>query len=309
LRKLATSWVLVFAMSVLCGCRTTYEGPVKRSLVTPTGKKGPVIGITEKPKDFLASSNYRYATALPKDKLDKVITAMETYYMAMLKALKPRLKDLPELTNVLIVEDELSFRRAVAPYTDAIVDDNSAFLPSSRQIVVLYREGDKKFFSRLFRAQARVFFTDFMPELPLWLHEGLVLFFEEVAVGGGNQGVLRITGYSTGKLEKVQSLIESTELPQIARVSAIEERDSLTENDRLTAWAFIYWSQHSGRNSRFAFKSYLAALKEEGYDKVDIEKYLTMSLEEFEKRWRKWLLKQHVYATGGEKGLKRGAGK
>ena len=109
----------------------------------------------------------------------------------------------------------------------------------------------------------------------------------------------KIVGYCDGKLLAVQKLIESGNMPGLSSLMAVTDRNELTEDDRFTSWAFIYWSQHSGRKSQRTFKQYLRAVKDGKSENVDIEKYLQMTVADFEKRWKEWLLRQEVYLEKG----------
>jgi hypothetical protein len=300
---LVTIVFLTLAGAVFCGCKTTYE-PVSHRLPGEwIGEKGnPVKKPVQFKDDSLRSQNYRYSTTLPKPKLDRIMAAMEQYHLRMFDAIKPKWTELPKYVDVVVPEEKVSFREMVGDSDDAVVDsDFVAVIPSKRKIVVLYSEDWKDFSRRLFRAQARVFFHDSMPGLPLWLREGMVSFFEEVAIGGiGGETKFKIVGYNAQKLADVQELMESESLPQLSEVMAVADRENWSDSDRLTAWAFVYWSQHSGKGSQRAFKKYLKAI-ENGGENANIEDYLGISLQEFEERWKKWLLKQEVYLGKAER--------
>jgi hypothetical protein len=40
---------------------------------------------------------------------------------------------------------------------------------------------------------------------------------------------------------------------------------------------------------------------EKGADNVNIEDFLNMSLEEFQKKWQNWILKKQIYKKGDDK--------
>ncbi len=299
---LATIGILVLAGAAFCGCRTVYDDTVVRMHDPGKGRSSDaVISMPVEREGALRSSHYRYACALPKAELDRVIAAMEQYLLEIFKALGPKREKLPEYADVFIAEDEASFRQALINAPDAVVDsDFVAVIPSRRKLVVLHRGRWKEFRRRLFRAQARLFFGDVMGQLPVWLEEGMVSFFEEVIIGGrGAETTFKIVGYSGKKLAGVQALMKSGTFPGLASLMAITKREKLSEADRLTAWAFVYWSQHSGRRSQTAFKRYVRALKDNKPDNVDIEEYLHMTVADFEKRWKEWLLRQEVYLKKG----------
>lgn len=288
---------IVIMACVLFGCRTVYEGPVVRMRADTGGNPKGVIAVSQEKEDTLRSSNYRYVAVLPKAELDRVMAAMEQYHLEIFKALKPPVEKLPGYTDVVIPENEASFRKTVGAFPEAIVDpDFVAVIPSKRTLVVLHRGTWPKFSRRLFRAQARLFFSDYMPKLPPWLREGMVSFFEEAAVGGlGAETSFKIVGYSAEKMAGVHALMEQASGPDMLSLSAAMSRENLSEADRLAAWAFVFWSQHSGSKSRATFKRYLSAIIEKGFENTDIEDYLQMSVADFEKRWKEWLLRQEVY--------------
>jgi hypothetical protein len=248
-------------------------------------------------EDSLRSSNYRFGTPLPKPQLDRIMAAMEQYHLQLFKAVQPKWKKLPEYVDVYLPGDKLGFQQLVEGETDAVVDpDFVAVVPSKRKIVVLRESNWGQFRKRLFRAQARVFFEDCMPELPLWLEEGFASFFEEVTIGGkGADTAFKIVGHSTEKLAIVQALIKDDEMPALAELMALNDRANLTDKGRLAAWAFVYWTQHSGGPTRRTFTRYLRAIIDKGHENVSLGEYLKMSLDVFEKRWKAWLCKLEVY--------------
>jgi hypothetical protein len=290
-------YLLVFTGLLFCGCRTVY-GPVKRRLPGEQVREG---GVIEKPvvtkDDSLRSQNYRYTSSLPKPELDRIMAAMEQYHLQMFEAIRPRWKELPKYVDVVIPESKATFSRMVGASGDVVMDaDFVAVVPSKRKIVILHSSKWKEFSRKLFRAQARMFFHDAIPHLPLWLVEGMISFFQEVAIGGiGGETKFKIIGYNAENLNKVQELIKSDKFPELAGVMTIAERKKLTDADKLAVWAFVYWSQHSGKGSQRAFKEFLKALKGKSSGEVKIEEHLRMPLQEFDKRWRKWLLRQQVY--------------
>jgi hypothetical protein len=296
-RYVITTCILVLGCASLFACRTEYIS-VRRRLPGERVKEGQVV---EKAvvggEDSLRSSNYRFGTPLPKAQLDKIMAAMEQYHLQLFKAVQPKWKKLPEYVDVYLPGDKLSFTQLLEGDSDTVVDpDFVAVVPSKRKIVVLRESNWTQFTKRLFRAQARIFFEDCMPDLPLWLEEGFASFFEEVIIGGkGADTAFKIVGHNAKKLAIVQALIRDNELPALSDVMAISDRSKLTDSDRLAMWAFMYWSQHSGGPTRRTFTRYLKAIIRDGYENVSLEEYLKMSLGIFEKRWKAWLGRQEVY--------------
>lgn len=296
-RIIITVLPLACCLAVLAACRTEYVS-VTRRLPGERVQKGQVVEkAVEGADDSLRTSNYRFGTPLGKEQLDKVMAAMEQYHLQLFKAVQPKWKTLPEYVDVYLPNDKMSFMKLIEGEEDAVTDpDFVAVVPSKRKIVVL-READwSQFTKRLFRAQARIFFQDCMPQLPLWLGEGFAFFFEEVTIGGkGADTGLKIVGHNTEKLAIVQALIKSNEMPALSDIMAIGDRRKLTDSDRLAMWAFVYWTQHSGGPTRRTFTRYLKAVVSEGCDNVSLEEHMKMPLDVFEKRWREWLTRQEVY--------------
>ena len=292
----------------LAGCKTVYEGSVMRMHDKGRGKPGAVIAMPAQTDDTLRSSNYRFTASLTKSQLDRVMAAMDQYHLEMYRALGPDRKEHPEYADVVILDDEASFLKKIEDSPDAVVDrDFIAVIPSKRMLVLLHRGTWMEFSRRLFRSQARLFLRDFMPQLPAWLREGMISFFEEVTMGGlGGRSKFKIVGYSSEKLAGVHKLIKSGKLPGLKSISAITDRAKFTEADLLSAWAFVYWSQHSGRLSRETFKRFVGAIIEKGPENVDIGEYLRISLPDFEKRWKEWLLEQKVFLPKGKQESERG---
>jgi hypothetical protein len=290
-------FLIASGTAVLAACHTEYVSLTRR-LPGERVRGGEVVekaivGV----EDSLRTSNYRFGTPLPKEELDKVMAAMEQYHLQLFKAVQPKWKTLPEYVDVYLPGDKASFAKLIEGEDDAVIDpDFVAAVPSKRKIVVLRESSWSQFTRRLFRAQARIFFEDCMPQLPLWLKEGFAFFFEEVTIGGkGAETGLKIVGQNAEKLAIVQALIKSNEMPALADVMAISDRSKLTDSDRLAAWAFVYWTQHSGGPTRRTFTHYLKALVSEGHENVSLEEHMKMPLDVFEKRWKAWLSRQEIY--------------
>ncbi len=296
-KVIITLCFLAIGCAGLMACHTEYLEHTRR-LPGERVEKGQVVKKTVSGvDDSLRSSNYRFGTPLPKPQLDRVMAAMEQYHLQLFKAIQPKWEKLPEYVDVYLPGDKASFTHLLEGEGDAVIDpDFVAVVPSKRKIVVLRETNWGGFSKRLFRAQARIFFKDCMPELPLWLEEGFASFFEDVTIGGvGADTALKIVGHNAEKLAIVQALINDKEMPALANIMVITDRTKLTDADRLAMWAFLYWTQHSGGPSRRTFTKYLKAIISEGYENVSIEEYFKMPLDVFEKRWKSWLGRQEVY--------------
>jgi hypothetical protein len=305
LRRLCiTTCLLLIAGSLLSGCRTVIEPQSERIFLGTGDRPGPVIPVPDKLDDTLRSSNYKYIAALPKEELDRIMAAMDQYHLLLFKAIGPGRKELPEYANVIIVESQADLTDLAAEPPDTIVDEDAvAVSVAKRLLIVLHDKRWKEFSRRLFRAQARLFFADCLPGLPVWLQEGMVSFFEETTLAGiGGETKLKIIGYNGAKLSEVQELIRSGNLPTLAETMAIAQRGEFDAAHRLAAWAFVYWSQLSGKPSQQTFTRYVRDIKDQGAENVNIEEYLQTPLGAFDTKWREWLLKQEVYLTGDDKG-------
>ena len=292
-----------FLILCLLGCKTVYEGPVERRLPGEQVSKGQVLRspVTMEQDESLRSSNYRYSAVLPKRELDRMMAAMEQYHLRMYKALQPPMKKVPEYIDVVIPATSEGFSQCLKGNSDALVESGSvAVLFSKRKIIVLHEDEWSKFSRKLYRAQVWMFFREHMSRLPAWLEEGMISFFEEVVTD--SEGGLRIVGYNAEKMAGVQEVIEAGEFPSLENLSGMHERESLGDKDKLAAWAFVYWGQHSGRKSKESFKKYLSAVLEKGFEKTDIESFISMKTVDFDKRWKEWLLKQEVYLGKNSRG-------
>lgn len=296
----------MLALAGAWGCKTTYSDEVGRRLVDGSGRPGPVIPSPRQVDRSVRSSYYRYFGELDGKELDRVMVAAEEYHQQLLRARfgqRSKWPTLNDYVNVIILKDAHGFARRVAGALDAVVDADAAVVPSRKEIVVLHQGGGGKLFRKLFRAQARLFFLQFAPELPLWLHEGMVSYFEEVEISAvGGASYLRIAGRSAGKLVQVKELLEAGKLPGMAEIT---QSKKLTETEKLAAWAFVYWSQASRKN-KVALSGYLAAIRKKGYEKVKIEKHLRMELAQFDRRWKAWLVKKATELSKPERKVSGG---
>jgi len=95
-----------------------------------------------------------------------------------------------------------------------------------------------------------------VPNLPLWLDEGLAEYFE---VPRGTAGVNR---------PHVEALLAEREAgtwtPSLPRIEAIQEASQLQQRDYAEAWAWVHWMLESTPERRVELCHYLQRLRETG---------------------------------------------
>lgn len=247
---------------------------------------------------FVRSQNYKFITPLQRSEEDQVIARVEAFHAELSKAFAPGIHE-RKVTTVEILQDKATFDARVSQNKPEILEPDSALYVEARIILVHLGVDAQPLFRALFRHETRLYLYDLSRRFPLWIEEGIVSFFEEVSI---SEERYRITGYSADKMEKLQALIASGDYPRFSQLIQLTQRADFTEEDRLVSWGFTYWAQVGGPNTnRVAYKNYLRAVLEKGAESVNIEDFLSMPLEEFQKRWEKWILKQEIYRKGGDK--------
>lgn len=287
--------LLVFLSS--CGKPDTTPWPASGG----TREAVPLIGenpARQREETAIRSQNYKFITPLSRSEEDGVIARVEVFHAELCKAFSPGVHE-RKVATIEIVSDKEAFTARVSQDKPEVLEPDSALFIKTRVILVHLGVDTQPLFRALFRHQTRLYLYDLTRRFPLWIEEGIISFFEEVSV---SQERYRITGYSADKMERLQALLTSGNYPQFRQLTQLTQSSDFTEQHRLVSWGFTYWAQIGGPNTnRVVYKNYLRAVLEKGAENVNIEDFLHMTLEEFQKRWEKWILKQEIYKKGGDK--------
>jgi len=296
---------LSFALFLLlssCGKPDTALQQNLRQQVAPIRAENPA---SRREENSVRSQYYEFITPLSRSEEDQVIARVEAFHAELSKAFAPGIREM-KVATVEILQDRAAFDARIAADKPEVAEPDSALFVKDRIILAHLGVDAESLFRSLYRHQTRLYLYDLTRKFPLWIEEGIVSFFEEVSLSvdladPASQGRYIITGYSADKMERLQTLLASGKYPNFRELVQITQRSDFTEEHRLISWGFTYWAQVGGANNREAFKNYLRAVRENGAENVNIEDFLGMSLEEFQKKWQKWILKQEVYKKGGDK--------
>jgi hypothetical protein len=261
---------------------------------------------SKREEDSARSQYYKFITPLSRSEEDKVIARVEAFHAELSKAFAPGIREM-KVATVEILQDKAAFDARVAAGKPEVTEPDSALFVKDRIILAHLGADTQALFRALYRHQTRLYLYDLTRKFPLWIEEGIVSFFEEVSLSvdladPALQGRYIITGYSADKMERLQTLLASGKYPDFRGLVQITQKSDFTEEHRLISWGFAYWAQVGGPNTnRVVYKNYLRAVLEKGAENVNIEDFLGMTLEEFQKKWQNWILKQEIYKKGGEK--------
>lgn len=290
-------WFLLL-LCLLSSCAGTGEASAaRRAGKRESAGSAAQASAAKSEEEPVSSQNYKFVTPLERSEEDKVIVRVEAFHTELDRAFSPRARQ-RKLATVEILQDKTAFQARVTRDKPEVLEQDSALYVKDRVILVHLGLDSGNLFRTIFRNQTRLYLYDLTRNFPLWIEEGLVSFFEEVTV---SENRYIITGYSADKMSELQALLKSGNYPGFKELVQITQRKDFTESHRLISWGFTYWAQVGSDANRTVYNNYLRAVMEKGADNVNIEDFLNMSLEEFQKKWQNWILKKQIYKKGDDK--------
>jgi hypothetical protein len=134
--------------------------------------------------------------------------------------------------------------------------DRRAFFIKTDTALAVYAHWGDRVAEDLRHEVSHAYMHAVLPDLPLWLDEGLAEYFEVApGAGGVNQPHVALlkAELASGKWQ-----------PDLARLEQIESADQMTQLDYAESWVWAHWMMESAPHWREMLTSYLQSIDREG---------------------------------------------
>ncbi len=166
-----------------------------------------------------------------------------------------RILDLPysnERIHVYLFENTDRFQRFMRRYHPDLPDRRAFFLETDTRLMVYAQWGDRVA-EDLRHEVTHACLHAVVPNLPLWLDEGLAEYFE---VPRGYAGLNRENlGIVVGQMER------GTWNPDLKRLERIGPNDEMNHEEYAESWAWVHFLLHGGTEGAELLRGYLADLR------------------------------------------------
>ena len=155
--------------------------------------------------------------------------------------------------HVYLFADEPAYRRRVAAEFPDFPHRRAIFVEARGELQV-YAHWNEHVAEDLRHEVAHGYLHAALPELPLWLDEGLAEFFE---VGDGGRGL------HAGHIEHLRSKHAAGQWqPDLERLARLESAADMTQTDYAEAWLWVHFMLGNSPGASNLLASYLSALAE-----------------------------------------------
>jgi hypothetical protein len=163
-----------------------------------------------------------------------------------------------ELINVHLYHDAETYRRMLTRHFPSVPSRRAFFLKTDTRLAV-YAHWSDRVAEDLRHEVAHGYLHAVVPDLPLWLDEGLAEFFE---VPRGQNGLNR------PHLDLLADMrAHEGWQPNLGRLERLSDASQMNQSDYAEAWAWVYYLLQSGPERRKLLTGYLAELQLQGVAK------------------------------------------
>jgi hypothetical protein len=160
-----------------------------------------------------------------------------------------------EPIDVYLFESPERFAGFIKLHYPQFPDRRAFFVETDAQLSVYAQWGDRMA-EDLRHEVTHAYLHSVVPDVPLWLDEGIAKFFE---VPRGQRGVNRPL------LDRLVAQIEHEHWrPNLRRLEEFPANYNMTQDDYAEAWAWVHWLMESRPESLELLRSYLAELRRDG---------------------------------------------
>jgi len=155
---------------------------------------------------------------------------------------------------VYLFESAERFRGFMLLHHPAFPNRRAFFVETDTRLMVYAHWGDRVG-EDLRHEVTHAYLHSVVPNVPLWLDEGLAEYFE---VGRGKQGVNR------PHLDRLSLALEKRRWqPDLIRMEQLDESFDLTQDEYAAAWAWVHFLLHSRPENAALLHAFLAELRRE----------------------------------------------
>jgi hypothetical protein len=176
--------------------------------------------------------------------------------VSALRADVSRLLDIPvsdEPIHVYLFEDAGTYREYVREYYPGLQDRRAFFVETDTRLTVYAHWGDQVA-EDLRHEVTHGYLHAVVPNLPLWLDEGLAEYFETPR--GWN-------GLHAAHLQLLDSLAQSGWEPSLTRLEQKVQLEEMSQQDYAEAWLWLHFLLNTTRERRLLLQSHLAVQREQ----------------------------------------------
>jgi len=231
MRLLASS----IALGLLAGCQVLPQGDV---LSEPAEEQLAAVVIDA---DFPVSDKQRIVDELTMQR-DRIRARLA-------------LPDADELVHIRLFESPQTFQRYIDEHYPHFPARRAFFVETDGQLTVYAHWGDRVA-EDLRHEAAHGFVHAAVPNVPLWLDEGIAEYFEVPPTEGGVNRTL---------LDELSHQIEAGQWqPSLARMEALDSPGDMTQLDYAEAWAWVHFLLETEPERATLLQDYLLALPGQG---------------------------------------------
>lgn len=160
-----------------------------------------------------------------------------------------------EPIHVYLFSDQYRFNDFIRAHYPAFPPRRAFFVESDTRLAVYAQWGDRVA-EDLRHEVAHGYLHSVVPNLPLWLDEGLAEYFE-VARGHGGLNQPHV-------VQLAAALGDGSWRPDMARLETLRVASEMTQIDYAESWAWVHWLLNSTPENRLTLQNYLQALRRDG---------------------------------------------
>jgi hypothetical protein len=227
-------WIVVIALG-LAGCQL-FPGAQPAMTTLPQADEGQLVLHT----DFELSPDHRLLREVKAERGDIC-----------------RVLDMPpsdEPIHVHLFEQEETYRQFVARHFPDVPQRRAFFLETDTRLAVFAIWSDRVS-DDLRHELAHGYLHASVPNLPLWLDEGLAEFFE---VPRGQQGL------NVPHVELLASMIENDWRPDMSQLERLKTAGEMQQHHYAESWAWVHFLLQTEPERRELLCSYLETLRTDG---------------------------------------------
>lgn len=153
-----------------------------------------------------------------------------------------------ETIHIFLFQDQQKFRQFLQEQHPSFPDRRAFFLQSATNLIV-YAHWNPRVAEDLRHEVTHAYVHSVIPEVPLWLDEGIAEYFEVPATKQGlNQAHLDylVAEYESGRWK-----------PDLERLESLNEAGEMSQTDYAESWLWIHYLVHHSDRSLGLLQSYL----------------------------------------------------
>lgn len=286
--------------------RMPKPGPDGKPLLGPNGK--PIMAnMMFKPEPLkmpfsIETDHYVIKTDISKQAAENIAKAMEHLYKAYVKVFRPANGQAARKADVIIFDKQTDFlayakRIDVKPRKDTLGFYRARSTDGGEIVTYKRKGGDTDTLRTLYHEATHQFMTmltGVKNRPPLWVNEGLAVYFESSQWRGGKLQTGLIPKARLAQLQKAVRARTYIHLPDLVN----RRTDTFNALCYAESWSLVYFFVKAG-NGRYAarFTKYFRALKAGAKHDAAFKEHLTGDFGKLERLWKRFVL--NLNATNG----------